>query len=106
MTLANAACDAALYLQVLSVTSSLPLVVGRMGELEGRLARSLAVARRGLELLADQLEALGALNGRASPNKNPLAGGCSLAQVLPPASACVLLSDGRVDMSACGSCSP
>lgn len=62
------------------MATSLPLMAGRMGELEGRLARSLAVARRGLELLADQLVALGALNGRASPNKNPLAGqrrGCS-----------------------------
>jgi hypothetical protein len=66
----------ALCCQVSSMTSSLPLVVGRMGELQGRLVRSLAVARRGLELLADQLVALGALNGRASPNKNPLAGTC------------------------------
>jgi hypothetical protein len=71
------------------MASSLPLVVGRMGELEGRLARSLAVARRGLELLADQLVALGALNGRASPNKNPLAGGDSSHPVhVPPALQC------------------
>jgi hypothetical protein len=95
MALTGAAFPAAFYCQVSSVASSLPLVVGRMSELQGRLARSLAVARRGLELLADQLVALGALNGRASPNKNPLAGGCSLTHVLPAEGASVTLSVGR-----------
>ncbi|WIA12501.1 hypothetical protein OEZ85_012534 [Tetradesmus obliquus] len=75
---------------VSSMATSLPLMAGRMGELEGRLARSLAVARRGLELLADQLVALGALNGRASPNKNPLA-------ALGPYHAAMTALEGKVE---------
>ncbi|WIA32658.1 hypothetical protein OEZ86_003459 [Tetradesmus obliquus] len=76
--------------KVSSMATSLPLMAGRMGELEGRLARSLAVARRGLELLADQLVALGALNGRASPNKNPLA-------ALGPYHAAMTALEGKVE---------
>ena len=60
--------------QVATLVSSLPPLAERVGELEARLTRSLAVAKQGLDILADQLVALGALNGRASPNKNPLAG--------------------------------
>jgi hypothetical protein len=49
-----------------------------MSELESRLTRSLTIAKQGLDILADQLVALGALNGRSSPNKkNPLAGSCA-----------------------------
>lgn len=70
-----------LVLQVLGVSSALPVVVERVADLEGRLGRSLAAARRGLDILADQLVALGALNGRSSPNKNPLAGGSVQAAV-------------------------
>jgi hypothetical protein len=60
--------------QVSTLVMSLPPLVERVAELEGRLTRSLTVAKQGLDILADQLVALGALNGRSSPNKNPLAG--------------------------------
>lgn len=60
--------------QVSGVVSMLPVVVERVGVLEVQLQRSLAVAKQGLDILADQLVALGALNGRSSPSKNPLAG--------------------------------
>jgi hypothetical protein len=60
--------------QVSTLVTSLPPLVERVAELEGRLTRSLTVAKQGLDILADQLVALGALNGRSSPNKNPLAG--------------------------------
>jgi hypothetical protein len=99
MALTSAAACAVHHCQVSSVASSLPLVVGRMSDLEGRLVRSLAVARRGLELLADQLVALGALNGRASPNKNPLAGGCSRVHVC--AAHAVLVVPQGVSATAC-----
>jgi hypothetical protein len=60
--------------QVSTLVSSLQPLVERVAELEARLTRSLAVAKQGLDILADQLVALGALNGRSSPTKNPLAG--------------------------------
>lgn len=63
-----------LHVQVSTLVSSLQPLIDRVAELEGRLTRSLAVAKQGLDILADQLVALGALNGRSSPNKNPLAG--------------------------------
>jgi len=59
---------------VSSLASALPPLVDRVAQLDGRLTRSLSVAKQGLDILADQLVALGALNGRSSPNKNPLAG--------------------------------
>lgn len=63
--------------QVSSLASSLSPLVERVAELESRLHRSLAIAKQGLDILADQLVALGAMNGRGSPNKkNPLAGRC------------------------------
>jgi hypothetical protein len=63
--------------QVSTLVSSLQPLVYRVAELEGRLTRSLSVAKQGLDILADQLVALGALNGRSSPTKNPLAGVCA-----------------------------
>lgn len=60
--------------QVSGVAGALPVLVEKVSDMEGRLGRALAIARRGLDILADQLVALGALNGRGSPNKNPLAG--------------------------------
>jgi hypothetical protein len=69
-------CTPVPCLQVSTLVSSLPPLVERVSELEARLTRSLAIAKQGLDILADQLVALGALNGRGSPNKkNPLAGG-------------------------------
>ena len=61
-------------MQVSALVSALPPLLERVAELEGRLTRSLSVAKQGLDILADQLVALGALSGRSSPNKNPLAG--------------------------------
>lgn len=64
------------HLQVSTLVSTLPPLVERVSELEARLTRSLTIAKQGLDILADQLVALGALNGRSSPSKkNPLAGG-------------------------------
>lgn len=64
-----------LRLQVSTLASTLPPLFERVSELEARLTRSLAIAKQGLDILADQLVALGALNGRSSPSKkNPLAG--------------------------------
>jgi hypothetical protein len=67
-----------LCFQVSSLASTLPPLIERVSELESRLTRSLTIAKQGLDILADQLVALGALNGRSSPNKkNPLAGTCA-----------------------------
>lgn len=57
------------------MAGALPVLVETVSDMEGRLNRAITIARRGLDILADQLVALGALSGRGSPNKNPLAGG-------------------------------
>jgi hypothetical protein len=69
----------------------LPGVVGRMGQLERQLQRSLGMARQGLEILADQLVALGALKGRpTSPMKHALGS-------LGPNHAAVTALEGKVE---------
>jgi hypothetical protein len=60
--------------QVSGVAGTLPVLLDKVTDLEGRLMRTITIARRGLDILADQLVALGALNGRSTPTKNPLAG--------------------------------
>lgn len=57
------------------MAGALPVLVDRVASMEGCQSRALTTARRGLDILADQLVALGALSGRSSPNRNPLAGG-------------------------------
>jgi hypothetical protein len=67
---------AELAAQVSGVAALLPGVAARVAVAEGHLGCSLRVAKQGLDILADQLVALGALNARraGSPSKNPLAG--------------------------------
>lgn len=86
-------------LQVSTLVSTLPPLIDRVAELESRLTRSLTIAKQGLDILADQLVALGALSGRSSPNKNPLAGDSSL--VAPPRQQPVVLCSSSFARSSC-----
>eukprot|EP00775_Hariotina_reticulata_P009145 gene9145-9313_t len=76
--------------KVSGIAGTLPVLLDKVSDLEGRLTRTITIARRGLDILADQLVALGALNGRSTPTKNPLA-------ALGPNHAAITALEGKVE---------